>query len=176
MTKTHRSIAAAGCFTLAAAAGLIHAGFSLYWAFGGTVLLETVGGWATTLQHEEPAGFAMRFAIIGTVKILASCLPLLLLSGRLRLRRTLRTISFIGAALLILMSLWTIVTGTLVLSGRRALAEGATDASTLWTTVLWHPLFLIWGTALLAALLLSRAEVSSGLRSANGSPAYADES
>ena len=38
----------------AAAAGLVHAGFSLYWAFGGRRLLGTVGQWLVDLARARP--------------------------------------------------------------------------------------------------------------------------
>ncbi len=44
-----------GFFTLAMVAGLLHAAPSLYWALGGTWLLETVGQFAVDLRAEGMA-------------------------------------------------------------------------------------------------------------------------
>ncbi|MGO1852760.1 MAG: DUF3995 domain-containing protein [Microbacteriaceae bacterium] len=158
---TTRTRTAAALFTAAAVAGLTHAGFSIYWACGGTALLDTIGAWGPELQHDDPARFAVTFAAIGTVKILASLLPPLTLWPRLPLRRTLRGISWVGAGALLLMSLWTITNGILTLTGVTPVPDGATLRSTLWTATLWHPLFLIWAITLMWALALTRKRTAA---------------
>lgn len=48
--------------------GLIHAGFSLYWALGGSWLLDTVGLWAVDLTRTNPLAAFWGLLLIAAVK------------------------------------------------------------------------------------------------------------
>lgn len=67
----------------AAAAGLVHGGFSLYWAIGGRWLLNTVGAWAVDLADQESALTVAFLLIIAAVKIGGALCPLLNEADRL---------------------------------------------------------------------------------------------
>lgn len=156
MTARPRPRAAAWLFAIAAVIGLIHGSFSLYWAFGGTFLVDTIGDWVTDLQAEGPGVFEGTFLVIGVVKLAAALIPLTLLLPRPRLRRTIRLVSWIGATLLALYALMSIVMAGLALAGATPMVEGLNERSAWWTTLLWQPLFLVWGASLDAALFLTR--------------------
>lgn len=67
-----------GFFTLAMVAGLLHAAPSLYWALGGTWLLETVGQFAVDLRAE---GAASTTALLLAITALTASRPRRVLPG-----------------------------------------------------------------------------------------------
>lgn len=136
-----------------AAAGLIHTSFSLLWAAGGTLLLDTVGPWASTLAAADPTRLQLTFAILALVKASAALIPLLLLLPHPPLQRTITAISWIGGITLLAVSAWRII-GNLAILVQGAPYPAETDhLSLLWNTALWQPLFFIWGAALIIALI-----------------------
>ncbi|WP_222843794.1 DUF3995 domain-containing protein [Corynebacterium sp. CNJ-954] len=61
----------------AAAVGTVHGIFSVYWGFGGTWLLDTLGDDLVDLWRSH----AVLLVPVGVVKIIAALLPLVLLKG-----------------------------------------------------------------------------------------------
>lgn len=51
-----------------AAAGVVHTGFSLYWALGGRWLLPTVGEWAVDAVREAPVASTLLLLAVAAVK------------------------------------------------------------------------------------------------------------
>jgi hypothetical protein len=151
-------VAARAAFTVAAVAGVVHGGFSIYWGFGGAWLVDTLGEDLVEQWEEHPAVLLP----VGVVKILAALLPLLLLrtpgkSGMTGLwHRLLRAVSWAGAVLLILWGGVNTVTGNLVLSGIVEPDGGYDHDGMVGHAWLWDPLFLLWGVALAVGLWLSR--------------------
>lgn len=147
--------AARGAFGVAAVAGVIHGAFSLYWGFGGSWLVDTLGEDLVEQWEKHPA----LLLPVGAVKIIAALLPLLLLrpAGQpVVWPRLLRAVSWAGAVLLILWGGVNTVTGNLVLSGVVEPDDGYDHDGMVGHAWLWDPLFLIWGVALVLGLSLSR--------------------
>jgi Protein of unknown function (DUF3995) len=136
--------------------GLIHAAFSGYWAFGGDWLLRTVGQWAVRLADAAPVQASIVLAAVALVKVAAAVVPVLNAYGRLPWSRLWRAISWVGASALILYGGANVIIAWLVLSGVITPTGGYDRMSMLGHAVLWDPLFLLWGLALLGHLLLSR--------------------
>ena len=139
----------------ACAFGLIHAGFSAYWAFGGDWLLPTVGQWALRLADARPAQASIVLAAVALVKVAAAVAPVLNAYGRLPRSRLWRVISWVGASALILYGGANVIIAWLVLAGVITPTGGYDRTSMLGHALLWDPLFLLWGLALLGHLLLS---------------------
>lgn len=128
---------------LAALAGIVHGGFSLYWAFGGTWLLATVGEVATQF-----AGLAWVIVLVGLAKIGFALLPLVD-------HKISRFLSYLGGVGLVIYGAMNTLVANLVLAG--ILGDGDYNATAMaghaW---LWDPLFLLWGAALLLGLWRTR--------------------
>ena len=75
MTTEARTHTGRGLVWVAAAAGVVHAAFSLYWALGGTWLLATVGRWAVDLGRDEPALAGIALGLVTLVKLAAALVP-----------------------------------------------------------------------------------------------------
>ncbi|MGJ9373215.1 hypothetical protein [Nesterenkonia sp. CF4.4] len=76
--------------------GLLNAAPSYYWAFGGGVLLETIGTWLIDLRDELPVLTGLALLGIAVSKTLAVLIPLAaahLLRFRVRPSRDLRTVA-----------------------------------------------------------------------------------
>ena len=133
---------------------------SLYWALGGTGLLDTVGGDFEELARERSAGaLALIWATVA-LKLAAALVALALVRpwGR-RMSHRIRLL-LAGAAAGVL----TIYGGTLVVAGALVLSDvvqpsSAVDQRALrWHVYLWDAWFLLWGLALtLAALRFRRS-------------------
>lgn len=67
----------------AAAAGLVHGAFSLYWAAGGRWLLDTVGAWAVDMADRSPGPAVALLLAVAGVKVGGALCPLLNEAGRL---------------------------------------------------------------------------------------------
>ena len=150
--------AARTALSVAAVAGVVHGAFSLYWGIGGSWLVDTLGE-DLVEQWEDNAAVLLP---VGSVKILAALLPLLLLRtpGQPSLwPRLLRAVSWAGAVLLILWGGVNTVTGNLVLSGIVEPDGGYDHDGMVGHAWLWDPLFLVWGVALVCGLLLSGRRV-----------------
>jgi Protein of unknown function (DUF3995) len=136
--------------------GLIHAGFSLYWAFGGDWLLLTVGQWAVRLADAAPVQASIVLAAVALVKIAAAVVPVLNAYRLLPWSRLWRAISWVGASALILYGGANVIIAWLVLSAVITPTGGYDPTSMLGHALLWDPLFMLWGLTLLAHLVLSR--------------------
>lgn len=132
----------------AAAAGLVHGAFSLYWAVGGRWLLDTVGTWAIDLAEQAPVGSAVLLLVVAGVKVGGALFPLLNEAGRLPgSTRIWRRVFFAGALLLIGYG------GLSTIGAWIGIAvEHTLTASRLGHAALWDPLFLIWGALLLLGI------------------------
>ena len=59
-------------------AGLVHAGFSLYWALGGRSLLPTLGEWAVVYALAAPLSAALVLLVVTAVKGVVALAPAVL--------------------------------------------------------------------------------------------------
>lgn len=160
MTAGERRRAGRVFLWIAAVAGTVHAAFSAYWALGGTWLLRTVGQWAVDLMRDEPLLGGLGLALVTLLKLLGAYVPVAVEYGRIGARRFWRTISWVGAVGLVLYGGANTIVGALVLSGWVETAAAYDRDALIGHTFLWDPLFLVWGAALVVALVLTRRETS----------------
>lgn len=150
----------------AACAGSVHAGFSLYWAAGGTWLLETVGQWAVRAAEEGGPLVTGGLTAIGVAKLVASWVPVVVERRRpALLRRWVRAVSWVGAAGLLLYGGANTAIAALILAGVIRPDGGYDHAAMIGHALLWDPLFAVWGLFLAVGLALTRdrpQESSSG--------------
>lgn len=147
--------------TLARAAailGLLHAAFSVYWALGGTWLLDTIGG---SLEAGGRAGDPLVRALVWAavvMKLIAVIAGLIAVSPDLRGRSRWLTRFVAWSAAVILTLYGGILTGVglLVQTGIIPAAPDANHRALAWHTFLWDPWFLLWGLGLGLALWYSR--------------------
>lgn len=138
----------------AGVAGVVHAGFSAYWALGGRWLLETVGPWAVGLAAEHPALSSLGLALVALVKLLAAAIPVGVAYGRVPWPRTWRAISWVGGLALVAYGGVNTVVALAVITGLIVPDGGFDQAAMLGHAFLWDPLFLAWGGLLTLSLLL----------------------
>lgn len=127
---------------IAAGAGLIHATTSLYWAGGGTWLIETVGDASARL---EASGLTVALAL-GAAAIAKAALavaPLRLASSRVPV---VRGLLWVLALVLAVYGTVLTIAGLLALTG--VFGEVADAVSLAGHALIWDPLFAIWGIAL----------------------------
>lgn len=142
-----------GGFAAASALGGIHAGFSIYWATGGTILTWSLGS-------DVVASFQGRewlLAPIGAIKLLAAVAPLALAFWDWPARRVVRSICWLGAVVLIVWGGVNTVVANLVLVGAIEPESGFDRPGMIGHAWLWDPLFLAWGAALAISLVASRS-------------------
>ena len=143
---------APGGFVAASALGGIHAGFSIYWAAGGTPLLRSVGtDLVTSFQGRE-----WLLAPIGAIKLIAAVTPLALAHGDWPARQVTRSACWLGAWALILWGGLNTVVANLVLTGVIQPQPDFDRPGMIGHAWLWDPLFLAWGAAVAIGLLSSR--------------------
>jgi len=137
-------------------AGVVHAGFSLYWALGGHWLLATVGQWAVDLSTEAPLVAGITLGLVAAAKVLGATIPIGVAYGRMPRPRFWRGISWAGGLLLVAYGGVNTIVALAVLAGEIR-PEGGYDANAMaGHAYLWDPLFFLWGGALVLSLWLSR--------------------
>lgn len=127
----------------AAALAFASAAVSLYWALGGTALLDTVGGAIEELARERSAGAVALISVTVVAKLLGGGLAL-----ELAWRRRLPTVALVGGALLALYGGVLVAVGALVLTGVIDPATAVDERALRWHVFLWDLWFLLWGAAL----------------------------
>ena len=141
---------------VAAAVGVVHAGFSSYWATGGRWLLSTVGQWAVDLSDRSPVAAGAGLGIVALVKLLAAVVPVAVAYGQVPRPALWRGVSWVGGLLLVVYGGLNVVVSNAVLLGA-VRPEGGYDADAMRGHAhLWDPLFLLWGSALVLSLWFSR--------------------
>ncbi|CAM3510154.1 DUF3995 domain-containing protein [Tsukamurella ocularis] len=148
---------ARGGFVAAAVAGVVHALFSVYWGLGGDVLLDTVGEVADAF-----AGRRRLLCVVGIAKGAAAVVPLVIFLRCRRIPCVLRGAMWAGAGVLVLWGAVNTVSSALLAAGILARAPETYDrTATLGHALLWDPLFLVWGLALVAGLWATRTNRSA---------------
>ncbi|MDN5564774.1 MAG: DUF3995 domain-containing protein [Luteococcus sp.] len=141
-------------FALAALAGGIHAGITLYWAIGGRALLWTMGD-----------AFIAKFASVmwvlyplAAVKAVGAFGPLWFQSHQWQPSRPLIRLGYWCASVVLL--IWgglNTVVSNLVLFGIVRPSAGYDRPVMIGHAWIWDPLFLVWGLGLLLGLTHTRA-------------------
>lgn len=153
MRRTASEFTAQRALELATAAGLVHAFASLYWAAGGRWQLESVGQWAVQLADEHPITTGVALAALAGLKAAAAAAPLVNERRRNnRLYTPIRLFSWVGACLLIVWGGISAVSAWTVLFGLITPAGGYHRETMLGHGLVWDPLFVIWGVALIVGL------------------------
>jgi hypothetical protein len=145
-----RSVRAAAY--IAAGLAFASAATTAYWLFGGTALLDTLGGSLERLARDRSsAAFALAAAVV-LIKTGAGILALLLLSPAWRGWRMIVALDILTAAVLCLWGGANVLVGALVLSG--AIERADVNRHALgWHVVVWDAWFLVWGVALAVAVV-----------------------
>ncbi len=162
MQRTPRAVVAG---YVAAALGLAHAAVSAYWLFGGTGLLDTVGGSVEDWGRRRSSSTIVALAAVVAVKS-AVALSGPVFAGGLRRRWSFlhrfgrapaaRAVGWLCAVVLVLYGGVLTVGGVAVQLGIVDAAEDVDETALAWHAFLWDPWFLLWGIALGAALRWSR--------------------
>ncbi len=137
----------------AAALGLVHAAFSLYWALGGDWLLVTLGARIVSDFGDQ------RWLLfpVAAVKAVFAVLPVWLASRGWPWRLFSRLVCWLGAVVLAVWGGVNTVVGNLVLAGVVAPSGGFDRPGMIGHAWLWDPLFLAWGLLLAVGLLGTRS-------------------
>ncbi len=145
----------------AAAVAVFSAVVSLYWSFGGTIGIRSVGGQIADLARSATAPATVLALAAALLKLLGVAFALVL-AGRLgrRLRpRWVVTAGRIAAAVLTIYGAANMVGAALVLTGV-VRAPGADRYALAWHLGLWDLLFLLWGVCLAVAVSRYRRTVT----------------
>jgi hypothetical protein len=135
---------------VAAALAFASAAVTAFWLLGGTFGLDTVGGEIEEQARERSAAAVAVLAATLIVKLAAGGLALALADSRVRDKRLLITLGYVGGIGLALYG------GVLVVGGLLALAgvgdsSGRDEYALRWHVFFWDPWFFAWGVALAAA-------------------------
>jgi hypothetical protein len=132
----------------ACALALLYAIPSFYWAAGGTVGLDTVGGAIEELAR-DPAGVALGIGA-GVLKVVGGVLALALFRpwGRRVPRRLLGGLAWAASVGLTLYGGLLVAVGALVLAGVIRPAGPVDRTALRWHVLLWDLWFLVWGLLL----------------------------
>jgi hypothetical protein len=137
----------------ACALALLYAVPSFYWAAGGTVGLDTVGGAIEELARDrDPAGLALGIGA-GVLKVGGAVLALALVRpwGRRVPRRLLGGVAWAAGVGLTLYGGLLVAVGALVLAGVIRPAGSVDRMALRWHVLLWDLWFLVWGLLLSVA-------------------------
>jgi Protein of unknown function (DUF3995) len=153
----HSSQPAEGVALALAAAVLAFASaaVSAFWLLGGTLGLDTVGGEIEEQARERSSLALAALAVTLVAKLAAVALALALADPRMRGKRSVIALGFVGGVGLALYG------GVLVIAGAIALAgvggsSGRDDYALRWHVFFWDPWFFVWGVALALAALRAR--------------------
>lgn len=142
----------------ALAVGGLFAAMSVWWAVGGTWLLDTVGGSLERAGRDRGIGILALLWGTAALKAVAAALPLAV-AWPPRPRRVawaVRRLVWLEAVVLSAYGLVYTVGGLLVQTGAITASDGADGRALRWHTYLWDPWFLLWGALVLGVLLLTR--------------------
>ena len=129
---------------------LLSALLSFYWAAGGTIGLDTVGGAIEELARaRDPAGVALGLGA-GVVKVAGGVLALALVRpwGRRVPRRLLAGVAWAASGVLALYGGLLVAVGALVLAGVIGPAGPVDRTALRWHVLVWDLWFVVWGLLL----------------------------
>jgi hypothetical protein len=135
---------------LAAALGLLFAVPSVYWALGGTWLLDTLGGAIEERARARDGTLIVVTWVTAILKVIGGLLPLAMVQpwGRRFPRKLMRFAAWIAAGGLVLYgAVQTLAVGLVYLEVVPP-EEHLEQRALRWRLFLWEPWFLVWGVAL----------------------------
>lgn len=153
---------------VAAVLGSIHAGFSFYWAFGGSWLLEFIGEGAISFTRDQPVQAWLLLFFVGLFKVAAAWIPLLTFYGLLPFARAWRATAWVGSVFLIAYASLYLGLSAMQLAGEITTGQPIDRNGLIGHAFIWDPLFLLWGLALHLALIVSAVSRSKRLRHETG--------
>jgi Protein of unknown function (DUF3995) len=165
MASRHSSAADTPASALAAVCvalllGVLYATVSAYWGFGGTALLDTVGGAFQRAGRTSSAGLIAVVWVTVLLKLFAAIIGLVVVIRRPPLAAAQRGVvvrmAWAAAVFLILYGGVLSITGWLVQLDIVSPAANADHKALRWHAFLWDPWFLVWGLLLAAGLARSR--------------------
>ena len=159
MARTVDNTRAADILAVAAAVvGGLFAVVSIYWGFGGTWLLDTIGGSLESQGRAGAAGIVSLLWASVVLKIVAALLPLAVVRrwGPAWSRRLMTVLAWIAGVILTGYGLVLTVAGLLVQVGIIATGPESNHRALAWHAFLWDPWFLVWGVLSLTALVAFR--------------------
>lgn len=127
-----------------------------HWALGGRWQLESVGDWAVRLAEDRPLAAGLGLGALAVIKVVAAVAPLANDRRRTMVYLPVRGLSWIGAGVLVAWGGVSTLSAWAVLSGVITPADGYNRATMLGHGIVWDPLFVIWGGALIVGLWRSR--------------------
>ncbi len=144
---------------LAVASALV----SAYWAFGGTALLDTLGGSLARMARRRDAAALATVTVVIVAKLVDATI-VLAATRRPPTRRVGRLVGLANRLIGIVLTLYgavLVIAGALVLMGGIH-SDASTDRHALrWHVALWDPWFLVWGVAQLRASRRYRRAVTT---------------
>lgn len=145
----------------ACAAGLAYAAVSVYWAAGGTWLLNTVAGTLGQQGRAGDLGIIVAVWAAAVLKFIGAIVPLAAAGvtpwqAAAARRRPMRVLAWAEAGILTIYGLVLCGAGWLAQSGVIAPPANADHRALAWHACLWDPWFLLWGVLVTAALVRSR--------------------
>ena len=160
----HGAVVAA---SVATGLGLASAAVSAYWAFGGTALLDTVGGEIERWGRERSTSVLVTLWLIVILKVIGAGAPLVFVGGAAgylpvwtRAPRV-RGLGWIAAVGLTVYGCVLSVAGLLVEAGVIDAADDADEHALAWHAFFWDPWFALWGAAFALAMWRSRPHAST---------------
>ncbi|MGY2079267.1 DUF3995 domain-containing protein [Modestobacter sp. SYSU DS0657] len=140
---------------LSALLGLGSAAVSAYWTAGGTALLDTVGGSIEQLARERTTPVVLVSVAVVVAKLVGAALGPALLRWR---PRWLRGLAVLAGLLLAGWGGANVLLGGAVLTGVLDLGPVADERALRWHVLCWDAWFLVWGAALLVAVVATRGQ------------------
>ena len=147
MTARRRPTALIWCAGLL---GLLNAGPSVYWAFGGDFLMDTIGQWLIDLRTEMPVLTGLALLGIALGKTVAVLVPLLavFVQGRHRVLWW-NLARIIAAALVLYGAAGLLINAVLLLWPGLVLTD---PTARIGQALIWYPMLLVWGIVLALGL------------------------
>ncbi len=145
---------------VAAVLGSASATISAYWAFGGTELLDTVGGTFERWGRERGIGVVLALIGIALLKfVVAVAAPILAGLGRPPAWMTGRVPRVLGWTAAVALTLYggiLTIAGVLVELGAIDPAADADRHAIAWHAWFWDPWFVLWGVAFVIVMWRTR--------------------
>ena len=136
---------------------VLFAAMSFYWAAGGMIGVESLGGAVYEKALERDPEFAAIVWATGFVKLAGAVLLLLLLGRRWSFRRLLAWICMVAGVLIFLYGLANFV--TISLAGLNVLDFDLSRHAMVWRLVFWEPFWMAGGWLYFAA---GRKRIAAG--------------